>query len=264
MIYHYAMKVEVHRTIKNIFRAKREGNKIVVVANWLLSLKEIKQILQDNNWTNGRIDETSCKNGTEKCATENTKSSRETGRKVEVETACARTMNENKDGFDDTAAGMFCGKKVMLCGEVYDVCPSLVTKTHIDDNKIYVHEDVYSDKAERLKALKVFLKRMARMYLSSEVSDFGTRAGVCPEKIDFRELKDGWTKCSDAVKKLVCIDYRVVQLPTLLRRYVIVHTFCHFKYPDHDNRFWNAVSNYLPNYADYKRQLEQYDFLLEI
>jgi len=31
------MKVEVHRTIKNVFKAQNTGDKIVVIANWRLS-----------------------------------------------------------------------------------------------------------------------------------------------------------------------------------------------------------------------------------
>ena len=112
--------------------------------------------------------------------------------------------------------------------------------------------------------LKAYLKKIASAYVSNEIANFGSDISLCPSKIEFRDNDDFWVKCSLASQRILCFDYRIVQLPQKLRRYVIVHAFAHFAHPLHDDDFWNFISNALPRYKDYAKELERYRVLKEI
>lgn len=262
------MKVEVHRTIKNVFKAQNTGDKIVVIANWRLSQAEIKNILRQNEeFLKKNVvkpeprkrpfsEEMQCKEHA--CSgMVNTANTAENG--------TSKTQPTQAQGCDNqTICNMFCGKSLMLFGEIYPVQPSAMAKTYIDNGTVYLSEDNYADKETRIKALKLYLRRIAKISLSSQVSNFGSAVSLCPEKIDFREVSDGWAKCTDASKKAITIDFRTIQLPTNLQHYVVVHAFTHFKHANHNTDFWHCLSNFLPNYEECIKQLERYDFLKEI
>ena len=262
------MKVEVHRTIKNIFKAKNLGDKIVVLANWRLTQREIVSILNENkDFIKNNVHKTANKSDEfpYQQNIETTKNTFDPNHQGQSSKHPFKNSSEHAPHYEkETICNMFCGKSVLLFGEVYHVKPTSATKTFIDKGSIFIHENSYSDKETRLKTLKQYLRRIAKISLPSQISDFGSTVSLCPEKIDFKEVAEGWLKCSDAAKKAITIDYRLIQLPLNLQHYVIVHAFTHLRYADHNTDFWHCLANFLPDYEKCIQQIKNYDFLKDI
>ena len=146
-------------------------------------------------------------------------------------------------------------------GDIVRVMPTVTVKTYVDGNIMYVNDRYYQTREGRLKAIKAYLKKMALLYISVEIANFGSDVSLCPAKIEFREIGEFWVKCSLASQRILCFDLRIVQLPQHLRMYLIAHAFAHFQHPIHDDKFWNYISNLLPRYQDCVKQLEQYQML---
>lgn len=240
------MKVRVTKTLKKIVSMRYENGALNVVANCFLSQKHLKKIIQDNiEWIRER---------------------RQAENNVEKSIKCEELDNVTPtDREDDVVKGVFSGKKTILMGDVVNIAPSISSRTYLEENTLYIFEKSFNNRETRVKAVKSYLKKMASLYVSSEIADFGSNISLCPAKIEFKDVAGtSWLKCSMASQRILSIDYRIVQLPENLRKYVIAHAFAHFYNPIHDNKFWNYISNVLPNYQDYAKQLEYYDFLKDI
>lgn len=243
------MKVEVTRTTRRIVKMRLENGVLKVVANCFLSDKKLRQIIAENaDWINAQK--------TSKTVTEQPEQT------VSASNTRPQPAAPSREG---TLLGeVYDGRKTVIFGEVITVCPGESAKTYLDENVLYIARKNYDTRELRVKSIKSYLKRIATTYVSNEVANFGSDVSLCPAKIEFRDNSDFWVKCSLASQRVLCFDYRIVQLPQKLRRYIIAHGFAHFAHPLHDEYFWNFLSNTLPRYKDYVKELEQYRVLKNI
>ncbi len=236
------MKVVVERTRKNILQMRVEDGALHVLANKTLSAEDIEKYIKEN------IDWIRRQNRTTRGREENKDPS-----------SAEETADQNR------SAEMFSGKACMICGECIPVVSSTEKKVFMKDNCIYIPEKQYAAKVERLKALSGFVKKLAKMFLSEEISRYGTQISLCPARIDLRALHgESWINCGSVTDKSICLDYRAIQLPPELQKYLIAHAFSHFYAGNHEHRFWNVLSNYMPEYEVYVKRLPSFSYLKEI
>ena len=256
------MKVEVTRTLKKIVQMKYEDGVLKVVANRFLSDKRLKQIIDENSeWIRARKQDDKGKNVSSTASRSNRTLPAPVSRANEsITPTCSYSVRDNIPDLKD----VFAGRKTLVLGDVVNVFSTSSAKTILDENALYVPEKYYQNRDTRIKAIKSYLRKMATLYVSNEISTFGSRISLCPARIEFKEVPDAWLKCSLASQRILTIDYRVVQLPQNLRQYVIAHAFAHFFHPIHDDKFWNCISGVLPRYEDYARQLEKYRYLKDV
>ena len=253
MWYKLLMKVQVERTGKKIVKMRYEDGILKVVAYRFISEKKLREIIDQNaEWIRQRK-QTAVTHVEEKKVDNNNSLDK-------VETSCSNTSTKD----NSLTKEIFAGKKTFIMGEVITVTSGVSAKTYLDGNMLYINEKYWQSREERLKAIKCYLKKIAQLYVSVEIANFGSNVSLCPAKIEFREVGEFWLKCSLAAQRILCFDYRIVQLPQNLRTYLIAHAFAHFTHPIHDDKFWNFISNALPHYQDSAKQLEKYRFLKDI
>lgn len=247
------MKVEVTRTLKNIVKMRYEDGVLKVVANYFVSNKRLRQIIEENaDWINKQKHEQVAK--VKEIPSEQPK--KKVMREVKPKDKDADERQITRDIFD--------GRKTMIMGDVVKVMSTVSAKTYVDGNIMYINEKYFVTREGRHRAIKAYLKRIAQLYVSVEIANFGSDVSLCPARIDFKDVGEFWVKCSLASQRILCFDYRIVQLPQQLRTYLIAHAFAHFRNPIHDDKFWNFISNALPRYQDCARQLEKYQFLKDV
>ena len=264
MSYNRLMRVQVTRTLRDVFKAKKIGDTVYVLANFRLSNDSISEILRENmQWfaerEKNKVGAASAKNNA--CAQQS---------KEKFQNSTDFCSHRHSSGITDDDAqrynlcNMFCGKSMLFLGELLDVKSSVSDKTHINDSTLYLSEENYSNKDSRLKTIKIFLRRSAKTMLPSDFAAFGSAVSLCAEKIEFKELKGLWFSCSEAAKRVISVDYRMVQLPAMLQKYIIAHCFAHFRYPDHDSDFAKFLSFCVPNYKQCETEIDKFAYLLEI
>ena len=254
--YKFAMRVEVTRTLKNIVQFRYENGVLKVVANRFLSDRRLRQIIEENSeWIKARQQEEKSKNSSAVAATK----PRPSAERKKIAPKVVR-KTDNEVDFKE----VFAGRKTLVLGDTVNVLSTSSARTILDENTLYISEKYYQSREGRLRAIKAYLKKMATLYVSTEIANFGSKISLCPTKIEFREIPDAWLKCSHAAQRILTIDYRVVQLPQNLRQYVIAHAFAHFFHPIHDQKFWNCVSYVLPNYEDCAKELEKYRYIKDV
>lgn len=237
----------VARTAKNVISMRVDENGVLqVLANRKLSLEKVKEFVESKRaWVSTQIED------------------RAHSRLREDETIA--TISGERSGLSaGQIADVFNGKSSVLFGDYVLVRPSVESKCYLDGNCIFMPEKHFAQRDTRLKALASYLKKISVQNVSDAISKFGSNASLCPTKIEFKNVSGSWIKCTQPCEKVIALDYRVCQLPVELQRYLIVHAFAHFTNDGHDEDFWNTVSNYLPRYKTYAKQLQEYDFLKDV
>lgn len=240
------MLVEVTRTHRRIVKLRYDNGTLKVVANYFVSQRKIKQIIEENlDWVNKQKEKFD-------------------NRQFHVEQIPVSKERVSSVDGGTLARDLCVGRKTLLFGDVVEVMPSTSTKTYIEGDILYINDRAYQNKDLRLKTINAYLKRVAQLYVSSEVSKMGTAISLCPSKIEFKDVSKGWVRCSLATERIFCVDYRISQLPQELRTYIIAHAFAHFVSAQHDDKFWMALASFAPKYESCCEQLKQYEFLKEI
>lgn len=246
------MRVVVSKTLKNIVKMQYKNDALYVTANIFVTRRRIKELIEENiDWIRSKR-QLSESNGKEV-------PTHKPEDKVISSSVCDKSFEQQQ-----LIKDIFSGRKTMILGEVVSVESGASAKTYLDGSVLYIAEKNFHDRELRIKAIKAYLKKIAFLFVASEISSFGASVSLCPQKIEFKDIVDCWCKCSLAAQKMLCFDYRITQLPQNLRYYVIAHAFTHFRFASHDDNFWNHISNILPHYADLDKQLEYYDFLKDI
>lgn len=180
---------------------------------------------------------------------------------------CSKPTTSNTVAFNKVqlVGEMYCCKKVLIAGKLFEVVGGDVTKTILDGSKVVVCEKVFGHAEKRRKAIAAFLKMIANDCLRREISQFGTKVALCPSAIKVADLKgDRWIRCSDMQNRVVTIDFRAIQLPSNLRNYLIAHVFSHFFSPGHDSEFYRTLYGHLNDFESLQNMLEKYSFVKEI
>ena len=79
--------------------------------------------------------------------------------------------------------------------------------------------------------------------------------------IKFRKMTSRWGSCN-FVRKVLTFNYALINAPIECVEYVVYHEFTHFIEPNHSKKFYLALSNFLPDYKQKKKELQKISILL--
>lgn len=244
------MKVNVARTFKKIVKMQYRDGQLWITANYFVSRKRLIQIVEEHiDWVRARQKE---------------HKEIDSDIKAPQAIACAAPLPQQESVELHFTPEFYGGRKILIMGEVLNVCCGFASKPYTEGSKLYLPEQQFGSRDKRFKAIKSYVKKVCNLYIPNEIAEYGSKISMCPAKIEFRELTDGWLKCDLATQKIICLDYRIVQLPQDLRKYIIAHAFAHFYCPAHDSVFWENMHKMLPNIMQCSDKLEQYSYLKNI
>ena len=85
------------------------------------------------------------------------------------------------------------------------------------------------------------------------VNTWASLMGLSPGRVQFREMTRKWGSCS--VNGNITLNTSLLYLPAHLAEYVVVHELVHMIVFDHSPEFWAKLSEYVPHYQAYEREL---------
>ena len=103
------------------------------------------------------------------------------------------------------------------------------------------------DKWYRREAERVFAERLAACYPRAQA------LGIPLPPLKIRDMKTRWGSCSS--KGNVTLNLKLIQLPTDLIDYVILHELCHLKELNHSRRFYALMDRVLPDWQERRKAL---------
>ncbi len=99
------------------------------------------------------------------------------------------------------------------------------------------------------------LKEYARDFVTRRLEKYSEFYGFEYNSVAIRNQKTRWGSCSS--KGNLNFNYKIILLPSRHADYIIVHELCHLKEFNHSKRFWNLVSETIPEYERIKNQLQK-------
>lgn len=82
------------------------------------------------------------------------------------------------------------------------------------------------------------------------------KMNVSPKRITFRDMQQKWGSCSSLGN--ITLANALCTIPFELAEYVIVHELAHLIHLDHSPAFWKCLEQYIPDYRQRKKQLEEF------
>jgi predicted metal-dependent hydrolase len=100
------------------------------------------------------------------------------------------------------------------------------------------------------------LRSRAARELPARLLQLAAEHDLRVSRISIRNQQWRWGSCSR--RGHICLNWRLVQMPSEVRDYVMIHELMHLKRMDHSPRFWKLVAAACPEYQQARRWLREY------
>lgn len=141
------------------------------------------------------------------------------------------------------------GSEVRYLGELHQVSDNIL----FDDLSSALKRLRTRSQESLARCYDTFYKVRAADHLSERLHHFEVLTGLEASEIRFRKMRSRWGSCSS--KRMITFNTQLMQLPTRLIDYVIVHELAHIRHMDHSKAFYKEVERHLPDYRDHQRAL---------
>lgn len=106
-----------------------------------------------------------------------------------------------------------------------------------------------------------WLREEASRMLAPTVAHFAVRIAAASPTFKLSSARSEWGSCNE--HGVIRLNWRLVQLPPQLARYVVAHEVAHLIELNHSPRFWRLVETLFPGHAEARRLLDDWTALLE-
>ena len=105
-------------------------------------------------------------------------------------------------------------------------------------------------------AKKKILMKKAREYLPYRLEYWAKRYGYTYAKCRLTHANTRWGSCSST--RTISLNIGLMNVPEVLRDYVILHELAHLNHMDHSEAFWAEVGEHDSRYKDHRRRLKMF------
>lgn len=115
-------------------------------------------------------------------------------------------------------------------------------------------KDPQTQKARDQK--KKILMKKAREYLPYRLEYLANRYGYKYEKCRLSHANTRWGSCSS--NRTISLNIGLMNVPEVLRDYVILHELAHLNHMDHSEDFWAEVQKHDARFKEHRRKLKYF------
>ena len=101
---------------------------------------------------------------------------------------------------------------------------------------------------------KKLLAKKAKEYLPYRLDYYAKLYGYSYEKCKLTHANTRWGSCS--ANRTISLNIGLMQIPEVLRDYVIIHELAHLNHMDHSKAFWDEVASHDKNYKNHEKKLK--------
>jgi predicted metal-dependent hydrolase len=158
-----------------------------------------------------------------------------------------------RDRLSDKAAfTLNCGDMIAFCGKAYPIRAQNDYRAGFDGECFYIPADL--PQAHLKQVIVRVYKLLAKRILTAKTVEYAKRMNVMPASVKISSAKTRWGSCS--IRKNINFSWRLMMADEDVIDYVVVHELAHIKELNHSSRFWAAVAEILPDYAERKQKLK--------
>jgi predicted metal-dependent hydrolase len=106
------------------------------------------------------------------------------------------------------------------------------------------------------RTFEMHVARIAARELPDRCLEIAKTVGLPVARVSVRNQKSRWGACS--TRRVITLNWRLVQMPPNVSDYVIYHELMHLKQPNHSRRFWREVDAACPWWREAERWLRKH------
>lgn len=145
----------------------------------------------------------------------------------------------------------YCGNNITL---IKENCTNNQSFNYLlKDNVLILYSSNRSLTIEQL--FEKWLKIKAAEYIIPKVKKYAEELNLEYNSIKIRNMTSRWGSCSS--KKNLSFNLKLMYFNCEVIDYVIIHELCHLIEMNHSGKFWDLVEGLVPNYKEYKKQLNK-------
>ena len=110
-----------------------------------------------------------------------------------------------------------------------------------------------ADRDDLRASLTRAMRAAAARELPTELLEVAAQHGLTVRRVVVRDQRSRWGSCSRS--GTIALNYRLIQMPPSVRRYILVHELAHLLHADHSRRFWKRVESMDPGFRESERWL---------
>lgn len=134
-----------------------------------------------------------------------------------------------------------------------------LVKRFLNCNRTLIREkiplnDPHTQRARDAK--KKILMKKAREYLPYRLEYYAKLYGYHYERCRLSHAATRWGSCSSS--GTISLNIGLMQVPEILRDYVIIHELAHLNHMDHSAAFWAEVAEHDPRYKEHRHKLKNF------
>lgn len=103
---------------------------------------------------------------------------------------------------------------------------------------------------------KKILTKKAREWLPYRLEYYAKLYGYSYDRCRLSHAATRWGSCSSS--GTISLNIGLMQVPEVLRDYVILHELAHLNHMDHSAAFWAEVGQHDPRYKDHRKKLKSF------
>jgi predicted metal-dependent hydrolase len=128
----------------------------------------------------------------------------------------------------------------------------------VDSHRAVVGAEVIAlDPATDVRtAVEARFRGLASEELPGRCLELARKSGLRVSKVSVRDQRSRWGACS--ARHVITLNWRLVQMPTSVRDYVIFHELMHLHHPNHSRRFWREVERVCAWWREAERWLRKH------
>jgi hypothetical protein len=114
--------------------------------------------------------------------------------------------------------------------------------------------------ADLRPAIEQHLRRLATRELPVRLRELAAAHGLVARRITVRGQRTRWGSCTR--RGDISLNWRLIQTPTHVQDYILLHELAHLRQMNHSEHFWREVARLCPDYARAERWLKEHRDLL--
>ena len=118
----------------------------------------------------------------------------------------------------------------------------------------------WGKKHDIIQCLVKAIRLKAREELCTRTSQLALETGLTPSGVTVRDQRSRWGSCSS--RKKLSLNWRLLQAPSWVLDYVIIHELVHIKHFNHGAEYWNMVARVFPCFREAELWLKKHSSLL--
>jgi predicted metal-dependent hydrolase len=103
---------------------------------------------------------------------------------------------------------------------------------------------------------RLTLRERAAVELPARLHQLAARHGLEVSRVSVRDQRARWGSCGRDGH--ICLNWRLVLMPSWVRDYVLIHELMHLQRMDHSRLYWKLVANAYPDYEAARRWLREH------